>query len=83
MMISALSAAALLALAGSDPDAAPQPRPTPTANPASSASRAPPAGPLYCVVSTRTGSRIRQKECRTRTDWMQLTGIDPAEEVGK
>jgi hypothetical protein len=83
MMISALSAAALLALAGSDPDAAPQPRPRPTASPAGPAWREAPAGPLYCVVNTRTGSRIRQKECRTRADWFQLTGIDPAEEVRK
>lgn len=31
----------------------------------------------YCIVATVTGSIIPHKECRTRSDWIHLTGIDP------
>lgn len=37
------------------------------------------AATRYCVVAIVTGSIIPHKECRTRTDWIQLTGIDPLE----
>jgi len=33
----------------------------------------------YCVIATVTGSIIPHKECRTRSDWIHLTGIDPLE----
>lgn len=31
----------------------------------------------YCVVGIVTGSIIPHKECRTRAEWIDLTGIDP------
>ncbi|WP_267386981.1 hypothetical protein [Sphingomonas sp. GC_Shp_3] len=31
----------------------------------------------YCIIATVTGSIIPHKECRTRKDWIDLTGIDP------
>ncbi|MBB5710613.1 hypothetical protein [Sphingomonas xinjiangensis] len=31
----------------------------------------------YCVVDATTGSRIPRKDCRTRDEWIALTGIDP------
>lgn len=38
---------------------------------------------VYCVVATPTGSRIRTKDCRTREDWIAVTGVDPVEVVRK
>jgi hypothetical protein len=30
-----------------------------------------------CVVKTTTGSLLDKKECRTRGEWIALTGADP------
>lgn len=46
------------------------------------ASAAPIAAPArhetrYCVIATPTGSHIPHKECRTRAEWIDLSGNDP------
>ena len=33
----------------------------------------------YCVEETIVGSRIPKRACRTRSAWIALTGVDPAE----
>ena len=38
---------------------------------------APKTGTKYCVIETPIGSHIRQKECHTRKEWIETTGIDP------
>lgn len=36
---------------------------------------------LYCVEGAITGSRIhRPKVCKTRSEWIKQTGVDPIEE---
>lgn len=30
-----------------------------------------------CIVKTTTGSLLEKKECRTRAEWIALTGNDP------
>ena len=35
----------------------------------------PPAAKRYCIVETPTGSRIPQKKCQTRADWLN-DGVD-------
>ncbi|WP_029935381.1 hypothetical protein [Sphingomonas sp. UNC305MFCol5.2] len=81
MTIFALSAAVLLALAGADPvtETPTQPAPQQSAQ----SGEQPSARKLYCAVETQTASRLRKKQCRTRADWIALTGTDPAEEARK
>jgi hypothetical protein len=31
----------------------------------------------YCQMATFTGSRIPQKICKTRQEWIDQTGVDP------
>ncbi|MDO7841983.1 hypothetical protein [Sphingomonas immobilis] len=38
---------------------------------------APKAETKYCVIDTIIGSRIPHKECHTRKEWIEKTGIDP------
>lgn len=33
----------------------------------------------YCIEETIVGSRIPKRACRTRSAWIALTGVDPAE----
>ena len=36
-----------------------------------------PMAKRVCVVKTTTGSLLEKKECRTRGEWIALTGTDP------
>jgi hypothetical protein len=74
-----LAATALTGLAMSSGAVAGKPKEAPQAPAASApATDATPAAKetKYCVVSTPLGSHIRQKECRTRKQWM-ADGFDP------
>lgn len=65
----AMFAAALVAAAS------PTARPTePAAMPTAVAT--PTAERRYCVVASNTGSRIPQRDCRTRAEWLKQ-GYDP------
>lgn len=33
----------------------------------------------YCIEDRVTGSRIPKRACRTRSEWIALTGADPVE----
>lgn len=60
-----------IALAAATPSAkAAEPAPAPTAAATPTAER------RYCVVNSNTGSRIPQRDCRTRADWLKQ-GYDP------
>lgn len=50
--------------------------PSPTAAPPVAADRAARPAQRYCVVSTPTGTRIPQRDCRTRAEWLR-DGYDP------
>lgn len=39
--------------------------------------KTPPPEKKYCVIDTVTGTRIPQKTCKTRKEWMRDEGIDP------
>lgn len=79
----ALFAAALLAggvspaMARYDPTSEPKPQSDQTQRQGAKGSMK----QVYCVVETPTGSRIRTKDCRTRADWIEATGLDPADEI--
>jgi hypothetical protein len=45
--------------------------PAPVATPVASAKT------RYCIVDTRTGSRIPKRTCKTRAEWLER-GFDPA-----
>ncbi len=47
---------------------------TPSTAPASAKT---PPEKKYCVIDTVTGTRIPQKTCKTRKEWMRDEGIDP------
>ncbi|MES2987235.1 MAG: hypothetical protein EON93_24640 [Burkholderiales bacterium] len=36
-----------------------------------------PMAQRVCVVKSTTGSILDKKECRTRAEWIALTGVDP------
>lgn len=67
----ALGIVAAPALAAAEPDSAPVAA-TPAAAPTPTAA----AKTRYCVVDTRTGSRIPTRTCKTRTQWLEQ-GFDP------
>jgi len=52
--------------------------PAEVAAPASNAIAEPKAKETkYCVIDSVTGSRIRQKICKTRGEWIKENGFDP------
>lgn len=78
MMTGFATIAALTAVAGSAQasrshpagDEAPAARATPATEPK-------PQQKTYCIIDTMTGTRIRQKTCKTREAWMREDGFDP------
>ncbi|RYD58885.1 MAG: hypothetical protein EOP60_02635 [Sphingomonadales bacterium] len=46
-------------------------------DPAKKADGKDPMAKRVCVVKTTTGSLLDKKECRTRGEWIALTGVDP------
>ena len=55
-----------------------EPKPAPTASTEAAPTRADLTRrpPRYCIITERTGSRIRHKECATRAQWLK-EGFDP------
>ena len=74
MIIAALAAAAFMAAADA-PAAAQQPSVTAASAAAAGAAKPAAANPdqLVCVKTEQTGSRFPKTECRTRSEWRQLT----------
>lgn len=83
MMTGFATAAALTMIAGSAQaagsrsvgDETPPARTAPAAQSAQEAQSATPK--KYCVVDATTGTRIRQKVCKTREAWMRDDNFDP------
>jgi hypothetical protein len=80
-MIKSLFAAAALAGMALSTAATAEPNDPVAATPPAANESAPTAAPKaeqkYCIVETLTGSRIRQKTCKTRGEWMKENSFDP------
>jgi len=72
IFIAALALGTVAAPVAVDPDV-----PAAAAVPAPAATPAPSAKTRYCIVDTRTGSRIPTRTCKTRAQWLEQ-GFDPA-----
>ena len=69
-MIQILSAISLaMTPVAADPHGAAEPVPAATATPKADTKR-------YCIVETLTGSRVPQRMCHTRAEWL-TRGTDP------
>lgn len=71
-----LAAVALAGVVLSPAAMAREPKAEPAAASTTNADAQPKADTRYCIVDTVTGSRIPQKVCKTRQQWM-AEGFDP------